>query len=180
MACPVSKSPNKRLRRHINSRLAKPWTHKARSSKHVRRHLDKHGYATPHFSWDELASNNGERIPAALRRNAIRHAWNLERFRHALGDVPMSIDGPYRSPAYNRQIGGASDSRHTHADASDFFIEQIGRWIAQSKKLHSKGDVVRIANRIWAKGGVGNETSGTLHVDSRGYRARFVTWTAAS
>jgi hypothetical protein len=179
MACPRSNSKNDRLRKHINSRLAKPWTLKARTSQHVRAHLDKHGYATPHFSWDELASNNGERVPARLRSNAIRHAWNLERFRHALGDVSISIDGPYRSPSYNRQVGGAQNSRHTFADASDFFAAQVDRWVRQSAKLKSKADVLRIANRIWSKGGVGNETSGTLHVDSRGYRARFVTWTAA-
>lgn len=180
MPCPRARTGSEKFNKHINSRLHRPWTAEARTSKRLRRWLDKHGYATPNFSWSELHSNNGEKIPAALRRKAIGHAWNLERFRHALGNVSMSVDGPYRSVAYNRQIGGAEGSYHTKAVASDFFSDQIDRWIAQSPKLENRQDVLDAAYRIWAKGGVGNETSGTLHVDSRGYKARFVTWTSAS
>ena len=39
--------------------------------------------------------------------------------------------------------------------------------------------MLAIADRIFAGGGVGNETSGTLHLDARGWKARFVTWVAA-
>lgn len=172
--------PSNPHHKRINRLLKKPWSAEARGSKVLREFLNSRGYCTPNFTWDEVGSNRGDPIPGNLRRNAIRHAWNLERFRHALGDVPMSIDGPYRTAAYNREIGGASLSRHIQADASDFFANQIDRWIRHSKKINSKADVLRIANRIFAKGGVGNENSGTLHVDSRGYRARFVTWNAAS
>ena len=34
--------------------------------------------------------------------NAIRLHWKLEDMRHRLGDVPMTVNGPYRTPARNR------------------------------------------------------------------------------
>jgi hypothetical protein len=34
--------------------------------------------------------------------------------------------------------------------------------------------------KLFAGGGVGNETSGILHVDARGWKARFITSVAAS
>jgi uncharacterized protein YcbK (DUF882 family) len=95
-----------------------------------------------------------------------------------MGDIPMTVDGPYRTPARNKAVGGAIDSRHLHADGADFFAQQVDRWVAQSPRLRSRADVLRLADQIFAKGGVGNETSGTLHVDARGWRARFVTWGA--
>lgn len=171
---------SKRHKKTINGFIDRPWTLRARSSRQFRKYLDSHAYVTPHFSWAEMGSNRGDPVPLALRSNAIRHGWNLERFRHALGDVAISIDGPYRTVEYNREIGGAPESRHTYADASDHFLAQVNEWVAVSKKLTSRNDVINIANRVFARGGVGNETSGTLHVDSRGYKARFITWTAAS
>lgn len=178
MACPRATQGQHKDR--INRLLTRPWTRTARRSGVLRKHLDNHGYCTPNFSWGEMGSKRGDIVPRRLRRNAIRHGWNLERFRHQLGDVGMAIDGPYRTVAYNREIGGAENSRHTFADASDFFAGQVDRWVRQSPRLRSKADVLRVANRVFARGGVGNETSGTLHVDSRGWRARFVTWTAAT
>ena len=96
-----------------------------------------------------------------------------------LGDVAVSIDGPYRTPARNRAVGGAARSRHIEADASDHYLQQVDRWIRQSPKLRSRADVVRIAEQTFVA--VGNETSGTLHVDSRPGKVgsvRFVTWAA--
>lgn len=93
-----------------------------------------------------------------------------------MGDVPMSVDGPYRTKSHNMAVGGASDSRHVHADGGDFFLAQVNGWIRKSRKLHSRSDVLSIASKTFYNGGVGNESSGTLHLDSRGYKARFVTW----
>lgn len=157
-----------------------PWTHRARTSRSFRKWLDAHGYITPHFTWADMADTRGVPVPSSLRANAIRHCWNLERLRHALGDIPIVIDGPYRTTQHNREIGGASQSRHTFADASDHFVGQVDRWVRQSPNARTRGDVVRIADKVFASGGVGNETSGTLHLDSRGWRARFVTWMAAT
>jgi hypothetical protein len=159
--------------------LTHPWGARARRSPAVRDWLDKHGYITPHFTWTSYACTDGTQVPHDLRPNAIRLHWKLERMRHAMGDVSMNVDGPFRTHEHNVAVGGASDSRHVHADAADFFRPQVLRWVALSKRLHSVNDVLDIADRIFADGGLGNENSGTLHVDARGHKARFVTWAPA-
>jgi Peptidase M15 len=157
----------------------KPWTMQARASRKVRKHLDAQDHVTPHFTWAEFACQDAAKtpVPANLRANTIRLCWLLEKMRHQLGDVPMSIDSGYRSPEHNRAVGGAADSRHTHADAADFFVAQVDRWVAQGT-APNRAAVLAIGSRIFASGGVGNETSGTLHVDARGWKARFITWVA--
>lgn len=121
-------------------------------------------------------------MPSELRSNAIRLHRRLELLRHRLGDVAMVVDGPYRTKARNIAVGGASDSRHVHADAADFFVAQVDGWVAHGRGNggpRSRGDVLRLASRTFYNGGLGNENSGTLHVDARGFKARFVTWVAA-
>jgi hypothetical protein len=166
------------LRRYITH----PWTAVARHSPAARRWLDRHRLITPHFSWAEMADTRGPAVPKNLRKNAIRHAWNLERFRHQLElhakrrgrrFSGVSIDGPYRTPAHNREIGGAVASQHMQATATDHFQGQVSRW-AQETGL-TRGQILTLAEKIFR--GVGNENSGTLHLDSRkGPIARFVTW----
>lgn len=159
--------------------LLHPWGARAQRSPAVRRWCGQHGYITPHFSWRSYHDTRGVPVPMSLRHNAIRLHWKLERMRHELGDVPMTVDGPYRTHEHNVEVGGSSDSRHVHGDAADFFKEQVERWVRESGRLHSVNDVLDVADRVFRDGGVGNENSGTLHVDARGHKARFVTWTPA-
>jgi len=177
MPCPVPPKSRPVIRRLF---LA-PWNPAARTNPALRDWLDGHGYITPHFSWDSYRGHDPARtqVPRGLMGNAIRLHWDLERFRHALGDVAMTVDGPYRTIAHNREVGGAEGSRHTQADGADFFLSQVDEWVAASPKVNTRSDVVDVADRIFSSGGVGNENSGTLHVDSRGYRSRFTTWTRA-
>jgi hypothetical protein len=172
---PVPMPPTSRplLRRLITN----PWTAAARASPGVRTWCDQHGYITPHFTWRSYACTDGTAVPKSLRANAIRLHWRLELMRHRIGDVPMTVDGPFRTHARNTQVHGAPLSRHIQADAADFFVAQIEQWIRQSPKLHRRDDVVKLAERTFFNGGVGNEGSGTLHLDTRGSRARFFTWT---
>jgi hypothetical protein len=159
------------LRRHV----LKPWTVAARRSPALRRYCDSHAYITPHFSWASYACSDGTPVPKDLRGNARRLHLDLERFRHAIGDLPVTVNGPYRTPAKNREVHGALLSRHIHADAADLYKEQVDGWVARAKHLRSRADVIRIAERIFTA--TGNETSGTLHVDSRpGPKVFFVTW----
>jgi hypothetical protein len=170
---PVPLPPRSRplLRRYVR----KPWTVAARNSKALRAWCDQHGYITPHFSWKSYACSDGTAVPAALRANARRLHFGLERLRHAIGDQAVEVDGPFRTNAKNHEVHGAGDSRHLHADAADLFATQVDRWVAHAKHLRSRVDVVRIAERIFT--GVGNESSGTLHVDARpGARVFFVSW----
>ena len=176
-------SPRSRKQQRIERLMARPWAGRARRSRELRRELDRRGLITPHFTWASYAGTDGTPVPQALRANAIRLHWKLELMRHRIGDQPMVVDGPYRTPKRNREVGGAQDSRHVHADGADFFVGQVDRWIAHGRQTgrgpKSRADVLRIAGRTFFNGGVGNENSGTLHLDARGVKARFVTWVAA-
>jgi len=167
-----------RSRPLLRTYARKPYLTAARLSPALRKWCDRHGYITPHFTWKSYACTDGTRVPDHLRGNAIRLHWKLELMRHRMGDVSMTVDGPYRTLRKNRAVGGAGNSRHTYADAADFFSVQVDRWVRQSSTLRSRSDVLKIADRTFYNGGVGNETSGTLHVDARGYKSRFVSWVA--
>lgn len=176
---PVTLPPRSRplLRRHIQH----PWSAAARRSPAARRWLDQRGLITPHFSWASYACSDGTPVPRDLRANAIRLHWRLELFRHRLGDQPMTVDGPYRTRAKNTTVGGAPDSRHVHADAADFFQAQVNTWAKHIRKRsetvsEARARVIALAVRTFTA--VGNENSGTLHVDQRpGRKVFFVTWT---
>lgn len=146
-----------------------PWTQRARSHPGFRRWLLTHGRLSPHFTRDDARCKCGAPVPSGrLLLNAQNHAFNLEQLRHELGDNP--IPHPlswYRPDWYNHQIGGAVGSQHIQATATDFtreWVESIGR---------TRFD--RAADKVFRNGGFGRYPSGSVHVDSRGFRAR---WTS--
>lgn len=142
----------------------KPWTVPidGRKARIFKRRLWEHGYLSPHFTRKECASKDGAKIPASLRGPAQKQAFRMERYRHAIGDKPVSFASWYRSPSHNAAVGGASASQHVRASATD----------ARFK--------VAAARRIWKTGGIGWEGPGVgngaiLHTDSRpgGYLAQW-------
>lgn len=142
-----------------------PWLDKARRSLGFRRWLKKHGLLSPHFPTSEARCKDGTRVPRRLAYGARQHAFRLEKFRHACGDKSLNVLSWYRTPAYNRTIGGASKSQHMTARATDFSretVDRIGR-----KRFFS------VAEAIFSNGGVGDYPSGSAHLDSRGFRARW-------
>ena len=145
----------------------RPWTRKAKYSPGFRLWLHKKGRLSPHFTYSEAACKDGTQIPRHLRTKARNHAFNLERFRQELGGVSLPVMSWYRHPAYNRKIGGASKSQHMSAVATDFSRQTVDR-IGRQKFFE-------VANRVFKNGGVGDYPSGSAHVDSRGYFAR---WTS--
>jgi hypothetical protein len=146
---------------------SEPWTARARRSPGFRLWLARHGYLTPHFTLAEAASHDGIAVPRRMRPAARDHAFRLERLRHALGDVPVPITSWYRSPARNRAVGGAAKSWHMRAVATDHPVEFVHR--------HPSFD--RLAAGIWSDGGFGQYPGGARHVDTRGFRARWTTYT---
>ncbi len=97
----------------------------------------------------------------------------------------------YRTPFYNRSIGNVKNSRHIFGDAYDIYIDENND--AQMDDLNADGekdkkDVLYLYNRVdelyrhpWFKpfiGGLGlyranSRHTGFIHIDSRGYRARW-------
>lgn len=143
----------------------RPWTRFARRLPGFKRFCWRHGFVSPHYTRQEWASKDGTPVPRHLRKNAQRQAFNLERLRHALGDKPLGGLSYYRSPRHNAAVGGASQSRHMSADATDFSVETINRF-GRTRFLNE-------CYRIWKNGGVGTYSSGSAHTDSRGYPARW-------
>jgi hypothetical protein len=142
-----------------------PWTDAARKSRGFRRWLNKHGYLTPHFRISEARCKHCGRLPFVVKVRARKHAFNLERFRHELGDRPVSILSWFRCRTHNTNIGGATNSRHMKGDATDHtkqWVERVGR---------SRFNAA--AEKVFQSGGVGSYPSGSKHLDSRGTRARW-------
>jgi hypothetical protein len=145
-----------------------PWTSAAAGSSAFRSWLHQHGYLSPHFTKAEARCKDGTPVPLSLESKARDHAFRLEQVRHKLGDHPLRAISWYRTPAYNRRIGGARASRHMQADATDFsreFVESIGR----SRFMAAVYSVFRLH-------GIGTYPWGAVHCDSRPYPARWNDW----
>lgn len=85
----------------------------------------------------------------------------LDAFRERVGE-PVYVNSGIRCAAHNAAVGGAKDSRHLYGDAAD--IRCNGKTPEQ---------LYEIADEIFCDGGVGLYNWG-IHVDDRGYRARWV------
>lgn len=147
--------------------IARPWTAKARRRRNVRfrRWLWKHGHLTPNFTRAEAKCHDGTEVSGVLKYRARQHAFQLERFKHEVGGAPLPVLSWYRTPSYNAQIGGASQSRHMSADAADFSsatVNAVGR-----------ARFFAAAEKVFANDGVGSYPSGSAHLDNRGFRARW-------
>lgn len=126
-----------------------------------------------HFNWKELLfkgasharfKSNSDPDPS-LYPNVVPLVNLLEKIRQEVG-APVRLLSIYRSPDYNRDVGGAASSRHMQFDAADF--EVLGgdagnsdRWYKIAKSLRDKGEF---------KGGIGVYKT-FVHVDTRGSNA---------
>jgi len=79
---------------------------------------------TPHFSLSEVACNDGtpyppEWIESRLKPLLEAAEWVRERY-----GFPIKISSGYRTPWYNRKIGGAKFSQHVQGTALDMTTVQ--------------------------------------------------------
>lgn len=119
-----------------------------------------------HFSLSEFACNDGTEVPKKYRGNVQELMNNLEVVRNYFGGKPIVVNSGYRTAAYNKKVGGAANSQHLTAKASDITIsgytpKQIGSAII---KLISEGKL--------KEGGVGIYKT-FVHYDIRGIKARW-------
>lgn len=143
--------------KELHEHWFRPWKVPidGRKAKKFKKRLLEHGLLSPHFSIKECSSKDGVRIPNKLLKGAQRQAFRMEKYRHAVGDKPIGFISWYRSPQHNQEVGGASESRHMKADATDREFENT----ALVKKIWNTGGIG------WAGPGVGR--GAILHADSR-------------
>lgn len=84
----------------------------------------KENYVTPYFKWSEFACKNGEAVPEHLRHNVRMLAGTLEALRLHFRE-PIVINSAYRTPAYNKSVGGAVNSYHLQAKAVDIRVKNV-------------------------------------------------------
>lgn len=130
------------------------------------------GLQLRHFSADEVLAQgsrtrNGVRSslpPESLWSGIVETLWIADMVRHQ-GGIPLIICSAYRSPAYNRAVGGAARSQHMANTALDLI--PIDGGVA---KLFDAFIQIRKAGGF--KGGLGRYPD-FVHLDTRG---RNTTW----
>lgn len=138
-------------------KLGGPFNRQPRAA--VRRYsLRQHGpdfRLSPHFTLVEFACKDGS--DEVLIHPALPGL--LETIRAHFG-APVHINSAYRTPAHNRRVGGASDSRHVWGCAVDVTVRG-----ATNPQVYSFA-------RSLEPGGLGKYASFT-HIDVDGWRRRW-------
>ena len=117
------------------------------------------------FNLSEFRCKDGSDVPEELLANVRKLAKNLQVIREHIGK-PIKVISGYRSPSYNRRIGGARRSQHMLATAAD--IKVAGMSPSEVKAVI----VGLIKSGKIDSGGVGLYKTFT-HYDTRGRNARW-------
>lgn len=86
----------------------------------------------PNFTLEEMRCKDGTPVPEELECNAHRVLDNLQVLRDDIGE-PIHINSGYRTPAYNKKVGGAKDSQHPKATACDITVKTM-----TPKQVHAR------------------------------------------
>jgi uncharacterized protein YcbK (DUF882 family) len=121
---------------------------------------------TDHFALHEFDQPAGHGIPAApyptewIEERLRLLCAALEILRAELGDRPVTVISGYRSPPYNRAIGGARHSQHMAGRAADIVVAGVeaGRVHDTALRLNREGRLLI--------GGLGRY-AGFTHLDVR-------------
>lgn len=120
---------------------------------------------TKNFGLSEFACKDGTPVPERLIPKTRRLAENLQVIRDYVGDA-LFINSAYRTPSYNKKIGGVSDSQHPKGTAADLSTRKM-----TPKQLHAL--ILRLIKEGKIdEGGVGLYP-GFVHYDIRGVKARW-------
>lgn len=122
---------------------------------------------TKNFSIEEFECRDGSEMPDHIIGNIIDLAEQLQILRDYV-DKPIQINSGYRSPEYNKKIGGASRSMHKEGKAGDIVIKGMtpGEVYNTIEKLISQGEMT--------EGGLGSYKTFT-HYDI-GYNGQKRRW----
>jgi uncharacterized protein YcbK (DUF882 family) len=120
---------------------------------------------TENFNLEEWRCKDGTPVPENLICNVQKCAENLQVLRDYLGE-PVKLNSGYRTPEYNKKIGGAPKSQHTLGKAADITVKSKTpkQLKAVIEKLIKEGKM--------HNGGIG-EYKGFIHYDVRPKPARW-------
>lgn len=104
----------------------------------------------------------------------------LLMFRHILSKQGLNqnafvVSSGFRPPTYNKRVGGKPKSRHLHGQAIDILILDINKDGRSNKKDVDLAYSILDQQIVREGGGLGRYKSNKrmLHLDCRGYRARW-------
>lgn len=109
---------------------------------------------SPHFKLSEFACKNG--ADTVLYSTELLD--RLEELR-AYGGFTVSINSGYRTAAYNRKIGGATNSQHIKGTAADIVVRKDGE-VVNAKSICC------LCQSLGFKG-IGYISANAVHVDMR-------------
>ncbi len=116
---------------------------------------------TSHFNLEEFRCGDGTPYPAAWVASRLRPLCEqLELIRILCGNRSVTITSGYRTPEYNRKVGGVKNSQHIEGRAADIKIEGMPARTVAQKTLEAVS-----AKNLGVKG-IGSYASFT-HVDIR-------------
>jgi lysozyme family protein len=124
-----------------------------------------------HFNWQEFLVKGAKHAVNGLNTDPPREKWDnvvplarvLEEFRKRIG-AKVRLTNVYRSPDYNRSVGGAKNSQHVQFCAADVQVPDRGGpqlWADTLRAMRQEG---------FFSGGIGIYNS-FVHVDTRGSNA---------
>lgn len=120
---------------------------------------------TKNFFLSEFACRDGTQVPVKYLDNVKTLASNLQVLRDYIGE-PLHVNSGYRTPEYNKKVGGKKNSQHLTASAADITCKTKTpkQLAAIIEKLIKEGKM--------KQGGIG-VYPGFVHYDVRGTRARW-------
>jgi uncharacterized protein YcbK (DUF882 family) len=120
---------------------------------------------TKNFQLSEFSCDDGTPVPSGLIGNVQLLANNLQVLRDDIGQ-PITILSGYRTPAWNKKVGGKAQSFHMKAMAADITVKGM-----TPRQLHARIEKLIKAGKMKA-GGLGLYP-GFVHTDVRGRNARW-------
>ena len=117
------------------------------------------------FSLHEFKCKDGTEVPDEFLCNIRQLCMNLQTLRDHLCHPIIIISG-YRSPEYNKKIGGAKKSQHMLAKAADIVVPNM-------TSLEVRDTIIQLIKEgKMDPGGVGIYPT-FVHYDVRGFNARW-------